>query len=193
MEYGSLGRTVIEDERAQSADRSRTARETGRPANSAEYLPQRRGLRLAATALLFFVFGLPIAWTLVSVLDQAFLQERIGIVAIENRNDAPVIVWGTTQPVGRPTGDDPQPTHGFIVGPNASLRLPDDHVWESVAIYTLDCVLIAEGFADGLRRAVVAGTILSFEPSGSIGNLDVAQRTDECRLVPYEGLTPMPL
>lgn len=159
----------------------------------AEYRPQPRRLRLAATAILFFVFGLPIVLALGSVLGQTVFSERTGIFAIENRNDAPMIAWGSTEPAVRPTGDYLLASYGFIVGPNTSLRLPDDHVWESVAIYTIDCVLVAETFADGSNRVVIDGVVVSTEPIGSIGGLDVAQRTNVCRLVPYEPFTPMPL
>jgi hypothetical protein len=105
-----------------------------------------------------------------------------------------VIVWGTTEPTVRPTGDEYLlPTFGFVVGPNATLRLPDNRVWESAAVYSADCTLLDQVFADGAIRVIIDGAEVSVAASGSIGAYQVAKTTETCRLVPYEGPTVPPL
>jgi hypothetical protein len=127
-----------------------------------------------------------------SFLRRALIPERPPLVAIENTTASGLVIWASTEPFPRPTGDSYLLARfGFAVEPNETVILPNDRAWSLVELYSLACTSLAEEVVDSTTHVRIEDPMtVSLVPGDVPANLAVAKPSTTCALVPF---TPPPV
>lgn len=149
-------------------------------------------MRVGSAAFVVLLLSWLVVLPSLPFLREVLFPERPPLVAVENGTSETVVIWASTEPSVRPTGDTyPLARFGFSVKPHELGMLPNTRSWESVAVYSVGCALLAEEIVDGATRIVVGERgAVSVVPGGLPSDLAVATPTEACALVPW---TPPPL